>query len=159
MAASRGGWLCRGAAFVLGLDDIEDRIIFQILKWRNDIAQSLERRGKEKTSNLTGLLCMTYSPHTWSPRGKKEIKRKDSCSGPVPGGWICCPTDMAEGWALREHTCSACCFFLTSACADSILLLSFVAQGGTGCHRHSLGRGCGSQHPALSGEGCLSGLF
>lgn len=60
------------------VDDIEDRIIFQILEWRNDIAQS---RGKEKKFDWPP--AHDYSPHTWSPRGKKEIKRKDSMQNPA----------------------------------------------------------------------------
>lgn len=89
-----------------------------------------------------------------------------SCSGTVQGAWICCPMDVAECWAHREHTCVACCFpspqsVWTPPCHSAPQLQ--VGQGDTAAALGGGQRvcvwGCGLQHPALSAECCLSGLF
>lgn len=125
------------------VDDIEERIIFQILKWCNNIAQSLECRGEEKKSNLTGLLCMTTLHICGAQEGRRRLREKHakSCSGPVPGAWICCPTDMTERWALRERTCSACGFssprpLQTLSCysASQLQVATATASGGGVVH-------------------------
>lgn len=58
------------------VDDIEDRIIFQILEWRNDIAQS---RGKEKKSNSTGHLRMTTLHIRGAQEGRRRLREKTAC--------------------------------------------------------------------------------
>lgn len=68
-------------------DDIEDGIVFQIKKWHNSVAQSLESSGESKAikSDWLPYVTVLHGHGAQEGRMKEEIKGKDGTQNPAVG--------------------------------------------------------------------------